>query len=714
MFSPRRRVLLKLGTAAAGGLVLGVYLPGTSRAAAPGKGTVLPPNAFIRIAPDDSITMIVHKAEMGQGAYTAIPMLLAEELEVDLARIKIEFAPVADVYKHPQWGVQGTGGSTSVRTSDEPLRRTAATAREMLRAAAARRWGVDAAECEARDGRIVHRGSGREATYGALAEDAARETAPADVRIKEPAEFRLLGTSPARLDTPAKVTGAAQFSVDVAVPGMLTAVVARPPVFGAKLKRFDATAAKAVPGVREVVSIAAGVAVAADSFHAATRGREALEIEWDEGPNAGLSTPALWRKYADVAKRAGAIAHEQGDVGKVERAGAKSVEAVYELPFLAHATMEPLNAVADVRQDRCEIWAGTQNPEIERDAAAEITGLPPQAIRVHSTFLGGGFGRRGNVRCDSTRPAVELSKAIGRPVKVMMTREDDTRAGYYRPMHYSSLSAVLDADGLPVAWTHHLVGGSLWGSLGMMDSPGIDRTSVEGAAPIAYAIPNQRVEYHVVDDGVPILWWRSVGHTFTAFVVESFVDELAAAAGQDPVEYRRRLLPEGARERGVLDLAAREAGWGERLPAGRGRGVAVHKSFGSYCAQIAEVSVSQDGRPRVHRVVCAIDCGRAYHPDNVRAQMEGGLIYGLSAALYGKITLKDGRVEQSNFHDYPMVRMADAPEIEVHILDSGEALGGIGEPGTPPIAPAVCNAIFAATGKRVRNLPIDPGALRQA
>jgi len=703
-----RRDFLKTGGAVAGGLIISFYLPGNVRGAATAAGGSFAPNAFIRITPDDTVTLVMHKAEMGQGIYTSLPMLIAEELEVDLEQIQVEFAPVDPAYRHPQWGQQGTGGSTSMRSSAEQLRTAGATAREMLIAAAAKRWNVAPAACEARSGKVIHKPSGRTASFGELSEAAANMPPPAEVALKSPGEFRVLGTSPKRLDTPAKISGQAQFGLDVYVPGMLTALVARPPVFGGLVRKFDASAAKRIKGVQDVVEIEIGVAVVADSFWAAKRGRDALEIEWDEGPNAGASTPDLHRKYAGIVGNPGRVAHQQGDTKAAMDAAVKTVEAIYELPYLAHATMEPLNSVADVRPDRCDIWTGTQAPEAHRNRAVELTGLPQEAVQVHSTFLGGGFGRRSSQKLGFVDDAVLLSKKIGKPVKVVWTREDDTHGGYYRPMNFSRFSAGLDAKGMPVAWSNTLVGGSLVQSLGMktLGPDEVDRAAVEGAREIPYAIPNQLIDYHPVDDGVPILWWRSVGHSHNAFFVESFIDELAAAAGQDPFEYRRRLMQDFPRELGVLELAAAKADWGSELPAGQARGIAVHKLYGSYVAEVAEVSIESDGRPRVHRVVCAVDCGTALNPEGVKAQMESGIVYGLSAALYGRISLKNGRVEQSNFHDYPVLRIDEMPKVETHILNSGEALGGAGEPATAPIAPAVCNAIYALTGKRIRSLPI--------
>ena len=716
-FNQSRRRFLKASAAAGGGLLLGFHLPPAGRlaAASPSDAQTFAPNAFLRIAADDTVTFILNKAEMGQGVYTALPMLIAEELEVDWNTIRVEFAPAHPDYYHTQWGpYQGTGGSSSVNSTWSQLRTAGAVAREMLVSAAAELWAVSVDECQTDNGHVTHQATGRRLSYGALAEHAARLPVPEGVLLKDPEEFTVIGRSKRRLDGPQKVNGAAQFGIDVDLPGMLTAVVAHPPVFGARLRSFDEKTAKAVSGVRHVAAIEAGVAIVADSFWAAKKGREALRVVWDEGPNATLSSQELWQKYAVLAEQPGLSARRDGHAEKALKAAARKVEAVYRLPYLAHAPMEPLNCVADVRADRCDIWAGTQLQTIDQQAAARITGLPLEAVHIHTTFLGGGFGRRANPHADFVSMAVATSKAVGSPIKVIWSREDEIRGGYYRPMHYSQLAAALDDDGNPIAWTHRLVGESIVKGTpfdGFIQN-GIDLTSVEGAADMPYAIPNQRVDYHPVDNGVPVLWWRSVGHSFTAFVVESFLDEVAVAAGRDPLELRLALLEDHPRHRAVLELAADKAGWGKSLPKGMGRGLAVHESFKSIVAQVAEVSVDDNGHPRVHRVVCAVDCGFAVNPDNVNAQMESAIVFGLSAVLHGAITFKDGRVEQSNFHDYPILRINEMPKVEVHIVQSGADLGGIGEPGTPPIAPAVCNALFAATGKRIRRLPVERELLR--
>ncbi|HSH71011.1 MAG TPA: xanthine dehydrogenase family protein molybdopterin-binding subunit [Deferrisomatales bacterium] len=713
-----RRDFIKTGVMVGGGLVLGTHLLSRRAwaAAAPGRASVPPdPNAWIRIGPDDGVTVVVHHSEMGQGVYTSIPMLVAEELEVEWSKVRFEAAPVAAVYNHPWWGAQGTGGSTSIPSSWEPLRKVGATARTMLIAAAAAEWGVPARECAAENGRVVHRSSGRTERYGALAGKAARLPVPTEVALKDPKQFKIIGKPMPRLDTPEKVQGTGRFGIDVALPGMLTAVIQRAPSFGGKVKSFDAQKARGVPGVRAVAEVPSGVAVIADGYHAASAGRDALRIEWQAGPEPDLSSDALRKRYASLAQQPGSVARKDGDPAAALAGSAKTLTVEYEVPFLAHATMEPLNCVVDLRADRCEIWTGTQMQTGDRAVAAAVAGLPPEKVQLHTTLLGGGFGRRANPASDFVAEAVHVAKVAKAPVKLVWSREDDTRGGYYRPYWFDRISGAVDGAGKPVAWLQRIVGqsimaGTAFEAMGVKD--GIDQTSVEGAADLPYAIPNVQVELHSPRLPVPVLWWRSVGHSHTAFVVESFLDELAAAAGKDPYGFRRALLTHDPRRLAVLDLAARRADWGGPAPTGRHRGIAVHKSFGSYVAQVAEISVDGKGRVRVHRVVCAVDCGTVVNPDTVAAQMEGAIIFGLSAALYGEITFQNGQVREANFDDYPVARLSDSPEIEVHIVPSEAPPSGVGEPGLPPIAPAVANAVFAATGTRVRRLPLTPARVR--
>lgn len=706
-----RRAFLTRSAVAGGGLLIGLSLPPAVRRvfaqeAAPAAPKIVP-NAFIRIAADDTVTIFLKHSEMGQGIFTSLPMAVAEELECDWDKVRAEHAPAGPAYAHTVFGVQMTGGSTSTWESFDQLRMAGAAAREMLVAAAAARWKVPAGECRAENGVVIH--GERRARFGELAEAAAQLPVPEAPKLKEPKDWKLLGRPVHRLDTPEKINGTAEFGIDVKRPRMLVAVVARSPFFGGKVRSFRGAKAKAVPGVVDVIQIPSGVAVLAEHFWAASQGRKALEIDWDAGKIAGHSTGAQSEDFRRRARTAGAVAATKGDVDAAFGRAAQEIEAEYEVPYLAHAMMEPLNCTAEIRRGVCEIWTGTQFQTGDQAAAAQIAGLKPEQVKVHTPFLGGGFGRRANPRSDFVSEAVHLAKAAKRPVKVVWTREDDIRGGYYRPMWASRLRAGLDAAGKPVAWTHTLVGQSILGGtpFAAMIKNGIDETSTEGAAnsPYLASIADHRVELHSPEVPIPVLWWRSVGHSHTAFVVESFIDELAHAAKKDPVAFRRELLPAGSRHRRVLDAAAEAFGWGQSLPEGHAAGIAVHESFESFVAQAAEVSV-EDGRIRVHRVICAIDCGPAVNPDGVEAQMQSGIVYGLSAALHGEITLKDGRVEQSNFHDYPVLRMSEMPRIEVVIVPSTDKMGGAGEPGTPPIAPAVANALFALTGKRLRRLPL--------
>jgi len=710
----KRRDFLKTGAAVGGGLLVSLYLPQLAKAggsATPKSPAPAPfaPNAFVRIATDDSVTIIVNKSEMGQGVYTSLPMLLAEELEADWSKIKVESAPVNQAYAHPSFGIQMTGGSTSTASEWERFRKAGAIARLMLIAAAAESWKVPVGSLRAENGFVVQAAGGRRASFGSLADLAATLTPPKDVPLKDPKDFKLIGKPTRRLDTPSKVNGTAKFGIDVQIPGMMTAIVLRAPVFGGKVARLNAEKAKAVPGVKDVLQVPSGVAVIANGFWPAKLGRERLEVTWDDGPNASLSTAGMREQYATLAKTPGIVARKVGDPAKALAGATKTITAEYEVPYLAHAMMEPLNCVVDLRADSCEIWTGTQFQTVDRMAAAATAGLKPEQVQIHTTLLGGGFGRRANPASDFVIEAVQVAKAAKVPVKVVWTREDDIRGGWYRPMWYDRMMGGVDPGGNPVAWTHTIVGqsimqGTMFEQFGIKN--GIDDSSVEGAADLLYGIPNLQVDLHTPRIGVPVQWWRSVGHSHNGFAVEAFFDELAHAGGKDPYQLRRTLLADQPRMRAVLDLVAQKGNWGKPLPAGRGRGIATHFSFDSYVAQVAEVSVDKNGMVRVHRMVCAVDCGRVVNPDSVKAQMEGGIIFGLTAALKDEITLAQGRVQQRNFHDYPMLRINEAPEIEVYIVPSTENPTGVGEPGVPPVAPAVANAIFMATGKRVRKLPI--------
>jgi len=702
-----RRDFLKKSAAGGAALVIGFHLPTNYEALAaapPSEPASL--NAWVRVSADDSVTLFIDKSEMGQGVVTSLSQLLAEELECDWKNIRTEFAPAAPAYFNPLFGVQGTGGSTSVRASWGPLTKAGAAAREMLIAAAAKKWYVEPSACHAENGAVVHKATGKRLNYGALVADAAARPVPPNPTLKDPKNYKFIGKPIKRLDTPAKVNGKANFGIDVRLPNIQHAVVARCPVFGGSVKSFDASKAKAVRGVKQILQISSGIAVVADNTWSAMEGRRALEITWDEGPNAVVSSDSIRRLYMENAEKTGSIARKDGDVEPALSGAAKKVEAVYEVPFLAHATMEPMNCAADVRSDGCDIYAPTQFQTINQMTGARITGLKPEQVRIHTTFLGGGFGRRAEQ--DFIAEAVQISQATGAPIQVTWSREDDIQRDFYRPAVYCKLVAGLDSNGWPVALKSRIVSPSIMSRFfpGSVKN-GIDESSVEGQANSKYAIPNFLVEYVLTEIGVPVGFWRSVGNSQNGYIAECFVEELARAAGKDSFEFRRKLLTDAPRHRGVLELAAEKAGWGKPLPAGQTRGIAVVESFGSFVAEVAEVSFNKSsGEVKVHRVVCAVDCGRHVNPDIIAAQMEGGIVYGLTAALKGLITVKNGRVNQSNFHDYEMLRLNEMPKIEVHIVPSNEPPGGCGEPGTPPIAPAVCNAIFAATGKPIRRLPI--------
>ena len=693
-----RRNFLKTTAGAAGGLMLGFYLPERNSLLAQTAAGKL--NAYVRIGTDDTVTLYIHKAEMGQGTVTSLSMLLAEELECDWKKIRTEFPGVDPVAFGP---VQGVFGSQSIRTSWESLRKAGATACEMLVQAAAQKWNVPKSQCRAENNTIVNLTTQERLSFGSLAEAASKLPVPQTASLKDPTQFKLVGKPQKRMDTPAKVSGKTMFGIDVKVPGMLYAALQRCPVFGGKVASFDATKAKAVPGVKQVVQISSGVAVLADNTWSAMEGRKALVVQWDEGKLAGTSSATIRKTFMDLAEKpaaAPAVARKEGDAAAALNAAPRKLEAVYEAPYLAHAPMEPMNCAAHVRADGCDVWTGTQIQSAARETAAQITGLAPEKVQIHTMYLGGGFGRRG--RPDFVAEAVEISRVAGIPVKLQWTRDDDMQHDFYRPASYTKFAAALDVEGNPTVWNARIICPSFGGLRN-----GVDRTAVEGIAEIRYSIPNILVDYIPPDVGIPVSFWRSVGYSQNTFFTESFMDELAAAAKKDPLEFRRKLLAKAPRMLGVLELAAEKAGWGKPLPAGRHRGLAVVDNLGSFNAQVAEISIEK-GKLKVHRVVCAVDCGHVVNPAIVKQQIESGIVYGLSAALRGEITIDRGRVQQSNFNNYEPLRIDEMPVIETYLVTNTNPPGGIGEASTPAIAPAIANAIFSATGKRIRKLPIRP------
>ncbi|RQR38339.1 MULTISPECIES: xanthine dehydrogenase family protein molybdopterin-binding subunit [unclassified Burkholderia] len=724
---PSRRTFLKAaGAAAAVSLTIGFEWAGLGRRAlaATAAAADFAPNAFLRITPDGKVTVIAKHVEMGQGAYTGIATIVAEELDADWSSVRVESAPAdAKRYANLAFGtMQGTGGSSAMSNSWQQLREAGGKARAMLVSAAAARWKVPAGELTTANGVVTHAKSGKTAAYGTLVADASKLPVPDKVTLKQPADFKLIGHRIARVDGSAKSNGTAHFTLDTTFPGMRVALLQRPPRFGATVKSFDATAAKAVPGVVSVVQVPGGVAVVANGFWAAKQGRDALKVDWDETNAEKRSSDQLMREYRQLAAQPGASARKDGDADAAIAGAARKVSATYEFPYLAHAPMEPLDAVVKLSANSCEIWAGDQFQTVDQGNAARVAGLKPEQVQIHTLYAGGSFGRRANAWSDYVVEAVSIAKALGadgKPVKLQWTREDDIQGGFYRPMYFHKLDAGLTADGRLVGWRHRIVGQSILAGTpfeAFMVKDGIDATSVEGAANLPYAVPNVSVELTTTKVGLPVLWWRVVGSSHTAYAVEAFIDEAAHAAGKDPYLFRRDLLAKEPRMRAVLELAAQKAGWdpAKPLPKGRGRGIAVAEAFKSYVAQVAEVSVDADGKVKVERVVCAVDCGIAINPDIVAAQMEGGIGFGLGAALHSAITLKDGHVEQRNFDGYHVLRMAEMPKVEVHIVPSGEAPTGVGEPGVAPVGPAVANAIFAATGKRHYVLPFDSGDTAKA
>src|SRR5437763_3761906 len=696
-FKSSRRDFLK-----ASGLVIGFTLPIGARLAQAAEAP-FQPNAYLQVGSDNIVTVVCGLSEMGQGVHTAIPMRVAEEIGANWSRVRVVQAPVDQAFANPIFHTQATGGSTSVRGHWEPMRKAGAAAREMLVAAAAQSWGVGASQCRTERGNVLGP-TGQKLSDGELVVRAAKQPLPKEPKLKDPKDFKILGQGLRRLDTPQKVNGSGKYGIDVRLPGMLTAVMARPQVPGGKPVSVDDSKAKAIKGVRQVIQIPDGVAVLADGYWPAKKGRDALEIKWDDGANAGLSSDGISKMLSEATQQEGKVARNEGNIASVS--AAKTIEAVYEAPYLAHACMEPMNCTAWVKPDGVEIWAGTQSQGPNQGILSHVASVDPKQVKVNTMLLGGGFGRR--FAPDFTIAATVLSKLSGKPVKLVYSREDDMRAYFYRPASVTRFSAGLDASGNPLSCTARAASPSIMEASGFMKLPpdGVDEFGVEGVKDVPYDFPNLRVEYSRQEPGVQVWFWRSVGHSQNIFFSESFVDELAHAAGKDPFEFRRSLLSKQPRYKGVLEMAAEKAGWGQPLAKGVHRGIAVAQSFGSYVAEVAEVSIQPDGTPKVQRVVAAVDCGQTVNPEIIKRQIESAIVYGLTAALYGKGTFKDGRVEQSNFHDYRMLRMNEMPMVEVHIVPSTEAPGGIGEPGTPPIAPAVANAMFAATGKRIRKLPL--------
>ncbi|HYY51220.1 MAG TPA: xanthine dehydrogenase family protein molybdopterin-binding subunit, partial [Myxococcales bacterium] len=696
-----RRALLQKSLLSGAGLFVAFHVPRKLGAVPQAAAKQLPdPNAFVRVAPDGSVTVLLAHSEMGQGIWTGLAMLIAEELDCDWSKMRVEHAPAAPVYAHPAFGMQMTGGSTSTWSEFDRYRQAGALARAMLVRAAAARWKTDAKKLRTENG-FVLRGNDK-LSYGDLAVAAQGQPPPKSFKLKDRKDWKILGKPTRRLDSPEKVSGKAGFGIDVRFPGLRTALVARSPVFGGKVKSFDAAKARAVKGVEQVVQVPSGVAVVASNFWSAKLGRDALQVDWDLGPGASLDTVKVLEDYRAQARTKGAIAAEKGDADTALSAAAKNIVAEYDVPYLAHATMEPMNCAVKLEGDRCEIWTGTQFQTMDQMTAAKIAGIPQQNVSIHTQFLGGGFGRRATPTSDFVAEAVHVAKAAKVPVKVIWTREDDIHGGYYRPLFLHRIEAGLDLEGRPIAWRHNIVGQSILTGTPFeqfMVKNGVDAVSVEGVveSPYLEAIRDRRVVLHSPRLPVPVLWWRSVGNTHTAFAMESAIDELAWAAERDPLEFRSMLLADKPRHLRALKTAAKKAGWGTPAPKGRARGLAVHESFGSIIAQVAEVSVDEHKEIHVHKVSCAVDCGTAINPLGIEAQVQGAMAFGLAAVLHSELTLKEGRVEQSNFHDYQVLRMPDMPEVSVQILESDAKMGGIGEPGAAPIAPAVANAVFALT-----------------
>jgi isoquinoline 1-oxidoreductase beta subunit len=714
---PARRAFLKsAGAAGVTALIIGFDLStrGARALAAPTATPPFAPNAFLRIGSDESVTVIAKHLEMGQGTYTGLATIVAEELDADWTRVRVESAPAdAKLYSNLAFGMQGTGGSSGIANSWPQLRDAGAKARAMLVTAASNQWHVPVSEVSVDKGIVFHAASKRQASFGSLVKSASALPVPSAVQLKDPKDFKLIGTKNSRIDVPAKCDGTAQFTLDVELPGMLVALLQRPPLFGATVKSFDGTTTMTIPGVVKVVQVPGGVAVVAKSFWAAKLGRDALKIEWDDSKAEKRSSATIMDEYRRLADQPAQSTRKEGDVDAALKSAAHTVAAGFEFPYLAHAPMEPCDAVVKLDANSCEMWYGSQFQTVDQAHAARIAGLDPQQVKIHTLYAGGSFGRRANFSSDYIVEAVSIAKAYGAdgtPIKLQWTREDDIHGGLYRPMYFHKIEAALSADKKLIGWRHVIVGQSIMAGTPLVPPGKPDPTSVEGAATMAYSIPNISVDLATTKTGVPVLWWRVVGSSHTTFAVESFIDQVAHEAGVDPFTFRRQLLDKNPRMKAVLELAAEKAGWSsEPLAKGKGRGIAVGEAFNTLVAQVAEVTVDETGGVKVDRVVCAVDCGIAVNPDIITAQMEGGIGFGLGAALYGAITLKDGRVEQSNFNDYRVLRMSEMPKVEVYIVPSTEKPSGVGEPGVAPVGPAVANAIFAATGKRIHVFPLDKG-----
>ena len=710
-----RREFLKTTLAGAGLTIAASMTPFGPRllSAQEVKKGLFNPNVWIQITPDNIVTIVVNKSEMGQGVSTSLPMIAADELEADWKQVRFLEAPGGNKYIDPNWGMQLTGGSTSVRHMFEPLRKASAAAREMLRTAAAQTWGVSVNECAVSKNTVRHTKSGKSLTYGQLCEKASQLPVPENPPLKEESQFKLIGTSMLRLDVPDKVSGKAIFGIDSFVPDMLYATIARPPTIGAKIVSYDKVAAEKIPGIQKVASIDQGIAVCATALDLAWKGRDALKAKWDKGSNPELNNEMLEKTFLDHLKKEGAIALNRGSAENALTQAVKKIEATFVLPYLAHVTMEPMNCTAHVTENRCDVWVPTQNQSGTLEVAQKLTGLKPEQIHIHTTYLGGGFGRRGFV--DYVEEAIQISKATGKPIKLIWTREEDIQSDFYRPAYCCKVEGGIDAKGRITAWSHKIAVQSIFEHFApQMIKNGIDPAAVDGIAEMEYEIPNLHIEYVKMDLPIRVGFWRSVGNTQNAFVKETFIDELAQAAQKDPLEFRLKHLKNPSARR-VLQVAAEKAGWGKPSPKGQARGIAHHFSFGTHVAQVAEISLNKkEGSIKVHRVVCAISCGPMVNPNIIIAQMKGAIIMGLSAAMKEKVDFGHGGVETSNFDNYNELRMNEVPEIEVHLVKSKDAIGGIGEPGLPPIAPAVANAVFKAAGIRLRNLPMTPETVLKA